>query len=299
MHCSANVGEEGDVALFFGLSGTGKTTLSADANRRLIGDDEHGWSSSGVFNIEGAATRSAFSFPKKRTANFNAIRFGAVLENVVLNQNTKVADYNDNSLTENTRAAYSIDSIDNTVLPSVAGHPTAIVFLTADAFGVLPPISKLTKEQAMYHFLSGYTSKLAGTERGVTSPQATFSTCFGEPFLPLAPTTYAEMLGKKIDEHNVNVYLVNTGWTGGEYGVGERMKLSYTRAMVQAALEGELANTETVTDAIFGLSIPTHVPGVPDEVLQPSKAWNDATAYNQKQLNLPLNSKRTSSVLMM
>ncbi len=171
-------------------------------------------------------------------------------------------------------------------MPSVAGHPTAIVFLTADAFGVLPPISKLTKEQAMYHFLSGYTSKLAGTERGVTSPQATFSTCFGEPFLPLAPTTYAEMLGKKIDEHNVNVYLVNTGWTGGEYGVGERMKLSYTRAMVQAALEGELANTETVTDAIFGLSIPTHVPGVPDEVLQPSKAWNDATAYNQKATEL-------------
>ncbi len=287
MHCSANVGEEGDVALFFGLSGTGKTTLSADANRRLIGDDEHGWSSSGVFNIEGGCYAKCIQLSEEKEPQiFNAIRFGAVLENVVLNQNTKVADYNDNSLTENTRAAYSIDSIDNTVLPSVAGHPTAIVFLTADAFGVLPPISKLTKEQAMYHFLSGYTSKLAGTERGVTSPQATFSTCFGEPFLPLAPTTYAEMLGKKIDEHNVNVYLVNTGWTGGEYGVGERMKLSYTRAMVQAALEGELANTETVTDAIFGLSIPTHVPGVPDEVLQPSKAWNDATAYNQKATEL-------------
>jgi phosphoenolpyruvate carboxykinase (ATP) len=287
MHCSANVGEEGDVALFFGLSGTGKTTLSADANRRLIGDDEHGWSSSGVFNIEGGCYAKCIQLSEEKEPQiFNAIRFGAVLENVVLNQNTKVADYNDNSLTENTRAAYSIDSIDNTVLPSVAGHPTAIVFLTADAFGVLPPISKLTKEQAMYHFLSGYTSKLAGTERGVTSPQATFSTCFGEPFLPLAPTTYAEMLGKKIDEHNVSVYLVNTGWTGGEYGVGERMKLSYTRAMVQAALEGELANTETVTDAIFGLSIPTHVPGVPDEVLQPSKAWNDATAYNQKATEL-------------
>lgn len=283
MHCSANVGKEGDVALFFGLSGTGKTTLSADATRRLIGDDEHGWSSTGVFNIEGGCYAKCIQLSKEKEPQiFNAIRFGTVLENVVINSNTRIADYNDNSLTENTRAAYPIQAIDNTILPSVAGHPTAIVFLTADAFGVLPPISKLTKEQAMYHFLSGYTSKLAGTERGITAPQATFSTCFGEPFLPLPPTAYAKMLGKKIDEHNVNVYLVNTGWTGGEYGVGERMKLVYTRAMVQAALEGELISVDTVQDPIFGLEIPSHVPGVPDEVLQPVKAWKNANLYEEK-----------------
>lgn len=283
MHCSANVGKEGDVALFFGLSGTGKTTLSADATRRLIGDDEHGWSSTGVFNIEGGCYAKCIQLSKEKEPQiFNAIRFGTVLENVVINSNTRIADYNDNSLTENTRAAYPIQAIDNTILPSVAGHPTAIVFLTADAFGVLPPISKLTKEQAMYHFLSGYTSKLAGTERGITAPQATFSTCFGEPFLPLPPTAYAKMLGKKIDEHNVNVYLVNTGWTGGEYGVGERMKLVYTRAMVQAALEGELISVDTVQDPIFGLEIPAHVPGVPDEVLQPVKAWKNANLYEEK-----------------
>ncbi|WP_110114196.1 phosphoenolpyruvate carboxykinase (ATP) [Bacillus sp. CGMCC 1.16541] len=287
MHCSANVGNEGDVALFFGLSGTGKTTLSADANRRLIGDDEHGWSSSGVFNVEGGCYAKCINLSEEKEPQiFNAIRFGAVLENVTIDYDTRLADYDDNSLTENTRAAYPIQAIDNIVDPSVAGHPTAIVFLTADAFGVLPPISKLTKEQAMYHFLSGYTSKLAGTERGVTSPQATFSTCFGSPFLPLPATTYAEMLGKKIDEHNVNVYLVNTGWTGGEYGVGERMKLRYTRAMVRAALEGELSNAETVKDGIFGLEIPIHVPGVPDEVLQPAKAWTDASQYEEKAKEL-------------
>ncbi|AZU63677.1 phosphoenolpyruvate carboxykinase (ATP) [Neobacillus mesonae] len=287
MHCSANVGQEGDVALFFGLSGTGKTTLSADPNRKLIGDDEHGWSSNGVFNIEGGCYAKCINLSEEKEPQiFNAIRFGTVLENVMLNQESRVADYDDNTLTENTRAAYAIENIDNIVEPSVAGHPHTIVFLTADAFGVLPPIAKLTKEQAMYHFLSGYTSKLAGTERGVTSPEATFSTCFGAPFLPLPATRYAEMLGEKILEHNVNVFLVNTGWTGGEYGVGNRMKLSYTRAMVQAALEGELNTVETVKDEIFGLNIPLHIAGVPDEVLQPSKTWQDPQAFDKKAKEL-------------
>jgi phosphoenolpyruvate carboxykinase (ATP) len=287
MHCSANVGIEGDVALFFGLSGTGKTTLSADSNRRLIGDDEHGWSSNGVFNIEGGCYAKCINLSREKEPQiFDAIRFGTVLENVTLNQESRIPDYDDGTLTENTRAAYPIDAIDNIVQPSVASHPNTIVFLTADAFGVLPPISKLTKEQAMYHFLSGYTSKLAGTERGITSPQATFSTCFGAPFLPLPATRYAEMLGEKILEHNANVFLVNTGWTGGEYGVGNRMKLSYTRAMVQAALEGELNQVETVTDEIFGLNIPLHIAGVPDEVLQPMKTWSDSKAYEKKAKEL-------------
>ncbi|KUP05432.1 phosphoenolpyruvate carboxykinase [Bacillus coahuilensis p1.1.43] len=287
MHCSANVGFEGDVALFFGLSGTGKTTLSADPNRRLIGDDEHGWSSTGVFNIEGGCYAKCIGLSREKEPQiYDAIRFGSVLENVMVDEDTRLPIYEDNTLTENTRAAYSIDAIDNIVMPSIAGHPTTIIFLTADAFGVLPPISKLSKEQAMYHFLSGYTSKLAGTERGVTSPEATFSTCFGSPFLPLPAQVYAEMLGQKIDEHEVQVYLVNTGWTGGEYGVGNRMKLKYTRSMVQAALEGELTNVETIQDDIFGLSIPLHVPGVPDEVLQPVKTWNDSSAYEQKAKEL-------------
>ncbi|MGM9929908.1 MAG: phosphoenolpyruvate carboxykinase (ATP) [Bacillus sp. (in: firmicutes)] len=287
MHCSANVGKEGDVALFFGLSGTGKTTLSADPNRKLIGDDEHGWSSNGVFNIEGGCYAKCIDLTREKEPQiFDAIRFGAVLENVVLDEQTRVANYEDKTLTENTRAAYPMEAIDNIVLPSVAGQPNTIIFLTADAFGVLPPISKLTKEQAMYHFLSGYTSKLAGTERGVTSPETTFSTCFGSPFLPLPATVYAEMLGEKIDEHNANVFLVNTGWTGGEYGVGSRMKLAYTRAMVQAALEGDLNQVETTKDAIFGLEIPQHVPGVPDEVLQPNKTWADQSAYEVKAKEL-------------
>lgn len=287
MHCSANVGEEGDVALFFGLSGTGKTTLSADPNRKLIGDDEHGWSDNGVFNIEGGCYAKCVNLSREKEPQiFDAITFGSVLENVVIDKNTRIADYNDVSLTENTRAAYPINAIDNIVLPSVAGHPNTIVFLTADAFGVLPPISKLSKEQAMYHFLSGYTSKLAGTERGVTSPQATFSTCFGSPFLPLNASRYAEMLGEKIDKHNAQVFLVNTGWTGGEYGVGKRMNLAYTRAMVQAALHGELNNAETMKDDIFGLEIPLHVPGVPDEVLTPEKTWADKEAYKAKALEL-------------
>lgn len=287
MHCSANVGYEGDVALFFGLSGTGKTTLSADPNRRLIGDDEHGWSANGVFNIEGGCYAKTIGLTREKEPQiFDAIRFGSVLENVVLDSKTREPDYDDNTLTENTRAAYPLQAIDNIVDPSVAGHPNTIIFLTADAFGVLPPISKLSKEQAMYHFLSGYTSKLAGTERGITSPQATFSTCFGSPFLPLHATVYAEMLGKKIDEQNVQVFLVNTGWTGGEYGTGERMKLSYTRAMIQAALEGELAHTPTYKTKVFGLEIPLHVPGVPDDVLIPRKAWADEKAFMQKAQEL-------------
>ncbi|MBM7692970.1 phosphoenolpyruvate carboxykinase (ATP) [Peribacillus deserti] len=287
MHCSANVGKEGDVALFFGLSGTGKTTLSADTNRKLIGDDEHGWSSSGIFNIEGGCYAKCINLTREKEPQiFDAIRFGSVLENVMVDSDTRIADYDDNMLTENTRAAYPIQAIDNIVTPSIAGHPNTIIFLTADAFGVLPPISRLTKEQAMYHFLSGYTSKLAGTERGITSPQATFSTCFGSPFLPLPAQRYAEMLGQKIDEHNAKVFLVNTGWTGGEYGVGSRMKLAYTRAMVQAALEGELNHVETIKDDIFGLEVPAHVPGVPDEVLQPSQTWSDQKAYEEKARDL-------------
>jgi phosphoenolpyruvate carboxykinase (ATP) len=292
MHCSANVGMEGDVALFFGLSGTGKTTLSADPERKLIGDDEHGWSDYGVFNIEGGCYAKTVNLSaEKEPQIFSAIKFGTVLENVVVNPENRTSDYDDTSLTENTRAAYPIQAIDNIVEPSVAGHPQAIIFLTADAFGVLPPISKLTKEQAMYHFLSGFTSKLAGTERGITSPQVTFSTCFGSPFLPLPAVTYAKMLGEKIEKHGVNVFLVNTGWTGGEYGVGKRMKLSHTRSMIHAALEGELNNVETVTDEFFGLSIPQHVPGVPDEVLIPSTTWVNKEAYDAKALELVENFK--------
>lgn len=282
MHCSANVGPEGDVALFFGLSGTGKTTLSADPYRKLIGDDEHGWSPNGVFNIEGGCYAKGINLSQEKEPQiYNAIRFGSVLENVIVNDQTGEPDYDDGSITENTRAAYPLENIDNILIPSVASHPNTIIFLTADASGTLPPISKLSKEQAMYHFLSGYTSKLAGTERGVTEPEATFSTCFGEPFLPLAPSTYAEMLGEKIKLHQSNVFLVNTGWTGGSYGIGNRIKLSYTRAMVHAALEGELNSVETFTDDIFGLSIPLLVPGVPDEVLIPRNTWEDKEAYDK------------------
>ncbi|WP_174614102.1 phosphoenolpyruvate carboxykinase (ATP) [Virgibacillus ihumii] len=289
MHCSANVGQEGDVALFFGLSGTGKTTLSADPYRRLIGDDEHGWSTNGVFNIEGGCYAKCINLSQEKEPQiYDAIRFGSVLENVILDEESRQPDYDDTSLTENTRAAYTLKNIDNIVSPSVAGHPNTIIFLTADASGTLPPISRLTKEQAMYHFLSGYTSKLAGTERGVTEPQATFSACFGSPFLPLEPATYAEMLGEKIDLYNTSVFLVNTGWTGGSYGVGKRMKLSYTRAMVHSALEGELNSAETTSDEIFGLEIPMHVPGVPDEVLIPKQTWDDKEAYDKEAQSLAM-----------
>jgi len=287
MHCSANVGDDGDVALFFGLSGTGKTTLSADGNRKLIGDDEHGWSDNGVFNIEGGCYAKCVGLSEEKEPEiFNAIRFGSVLENVVLDPITRIPDYNDTSLTENTRAAYPIDAIDNIVVPSIAGHPKTIVFLTADASGVFPPISKLTKEQAMYHFLSGYTSKLAGTERGITAPEATFSTCFGSPFLPLHATVYAEMLGNKIDEHDAQVYLVNTGWTGGVYGVGSRMNLKYTRTMVRAAINGELNNVETEVNAVFGLHMPKEISGVPSEVLNPRKTWANGEEYDKKAKEL-------------
>lgn len=289
MHCSANVGTEGDVALFFGLSGTGKTTLSADPNRFLIGDDEHGWSNTGIFNIEGGCYAKCIHLSEEKEPQiYQAIRYGSVLENVVIDPESREPDYDDSRYTENTRAAYPIEAIPNSIVPSVAGHPNTIVFLTADAYGVLPPISKLTKEQAMYHFLSGYTSKLAGTERGVTEPEATFSTCFGAPFLPLPAKVYAEMLGNKIAEHDVNVFLVNTGWSGGPYGIGKRIDLQYTRAMVQAALQGELRSVETVVDPIFGLHIPLHCPGVPDEVLQPRDTWEDKAAYDKAAKELAI-----------
>ncbi|WP_018133174.1 phosphoenolpyruvate carboxykinase (ATP) [Effusibacillus pohliae] len=287
MHCSANVGKKGDVALFFGLSGTGKTTLSADPNRRLIGDDEHGWSKRGIFNFEGGCYAKCIGLSEEKEPQiWNAIRFGSVLENVVLDPKTRVADYDDGTLTENTRAAYPIDYIPGAVIPGVAGHPQVILFLTADAFGVLPPISKLTKEQAMYHFLSGYTSKLAGTERGVTEPEATFSTCFGAPFLPLRPSVYAEMLGEKIDSHNVRVYLVNTGWSGGPYGVGKRMNLAYTRAMVTAAITGSIEQATFAADPIFGVLVPDRVEGVPGELLNPRNTWADKDAYDAKAREL-------------
>nr|WP_241154446.1 phosphoenolpyruvate carboxykinase (ATP) [Staphylospora marina] len=286
MHCSANVGKDGDVALFFGLSGTGKTTLSADPERFLIGDDEHGWSDSGVFNFEGGCYAKCIGLSREKEPQiWEAVRFGTVLENVVLDEH-RVPDFHDGSLTENTRAAYPVDYIPGAVIPGIAGHPNVILFLTADAFGVLPPISRLTPEQAMYHFLSGYTSKLAGTERGVTEPEATFSACFGAPFLPRPARVYAEMLGEKIAKHNVDVYLVNTGWTGGPYGVGKRMNLAYTRAMVSAAISGELKQVEYVKDDFFGLSIPTGCPGVPAELLNPRNTWEDKNAYDEKAKEL-------------
>ena len=288
MHCSANVGPDGDSALFFGLSGTGKTTLSADPNRGLIGDDEHGWSDNGIFNVEGGCYAKCINLSHENEPQiWEAIKFGSLVENVIMDPETREFDFADSSLTENTRVGYPVDYIPNCVIPGVAGHPKTVVFLTADAFGVIPPISKLDKNQAMYHFVSGYTSKLAGTERGIVEPQTTFSTCFGAPFLPLDPSVYAEMLGKKIEEHDSNVYLVNTGWAGGKYGVGSRMKLKYTRAMVTAALNGELEKAEFVTDPYFGVQVPTSCPGVPDEQMIPAKQWGDDTAgYEAKAKEL-------------
>ncbi|HKW77432.1 MAG TPA: phosphoenolpyruvate carboxykinase (ATP) [Terriglobales bacterium] len=287
MHCSANVGKKGETAIFFGLSGTGKTTLSADPERLLIGDDEHGWGPHGVFNIEGGCYAKCIGLSKEMEPQiWNAIRFGSVLENVTLDPDTRVPDYTDTSRTENTRCAYPVDYIEGAVIPSVGGHPRNIMFLTADAFGVLPPISRLNPEQAMYHFLSGYTAKVAGTEAGVKEPQPNFSTCFASPFLPLRPKVYAELLGRRMREHSAQCWLVNTGWFGGPYGVGSRMKLAYTRAMVNAAIESKLNDAPFETDPAFGLSTPTSVPGVPPEFLRARDAWSDKAAYDKAAADL-------------
>lgn len=281
MHCSANMGEDGKTALFFGLSGTGKTTLSADPKRYLIGDDEHGWSEEGIFNIEGGCYAKCIDLdPKKEKEIYEAIRFGSVLENVIVNEKG-IPNYSDRSLTENTRCTYPLEYIENRVDEKKGGHPSTILFLTADAFGVVPPISKLSREGAMYHFMSGYTSKLAGTERGIVNPETTFSALFGEPFMPRKIEEYAQLLGKMIDEHDTDVYLINTGWSGGVYGVGERTPLKYTRLMVDAALNGDLEKVEFVHDEIFNLEVPVAVPGVPEELLHPRKLWKDEAEYEK------------------
>ena len=288
MHCSANAGPGGDVALFFGLSGTGKTTLSADPGRSLIGDDEHGWGHEGVFNFEGGCYAKSIALSRETEPEiYQATQmFGTILENVVIDEDTRVIDFDDDSITENGRVSYPIHYIDNAITSGRGGHPDNVVFLTADAFGVLPPIARLTPEQAMYHFLSGYTAKVAGTERGVTEPVATFSACFGAPFLPRPAGVYAEMLGERLRQHGAKVWLVNTGWSGGGYGVGSRMNLSHTRAMVDAAVTGQLTETEFVRDPVFGLDVPVAVPGVPSEVLQPRGAWADAASYDAAALRL-------------
>ncbi len=288
MHCSANIGEQGDTALFFGLSGTGKTTLSADPDRHLIGDDQHGWSDHGVFNFEGGCYAKVIRLsPEAEPEIFQTTRtFGTVLENVIMDPVTREIDLDDASITENTRGSYPLTQIPNHVPSGMGGHPANIVFLTADAFGVMPPISKLTPEQAMYHFLSGYTAKLAGTEKGVAEPQATFSTCFGAPFLALHPTVYAHMLGEKIERHNAQCWLLNTGWTGGSYGVGQRMQIAYTRKMINAALSGRLHDVVFEPDPVFGVLVPTTCPGVPSEVLQPRNTWEDKAAYDQQARKL-------------
>jgi len=288
MHCSANVGEHGDVALFFGLSGTGKTTLSTDAERRLIGDDEHGWSEEGVFNIEGGCYAKCIRLNRTNEPEiYNAIRFGTVLENVVIDPETRVPDFADASLTENTRAAYPIEYIPNHVFSGRAGHPKHIIFLTADAFGVLPPISRLTPEEAMYHFLSGYTAKVAGTERGLGSePEAVFSTCFAAPFLALPPRFYADLLGAKLRVYKASAWLLNTGWTGGPPGRGRRISLPHTRALVDAILEAGLLDVPFDTDPIFGLETPRSCPGVPRELLNPRLAWHDEAAYEAQARDL-------------
>ncbi len=283
MHCSANVGKNNDTAIFFGLSGTGKTTLSADPKRFLIGDDEHGWSDNGVFNFEGGCYAKCIDLTEEKEPDiYHAIKHGAILENITFLDGTRKPDFSSSEITQNTRVSYPIYHIGNALPVSKGDHPTNIFFLTCDAFGVLPPISKLTPGQAMYHFISGYTAKVAGTEAGVEEPQETFSACFGAPFLPLHPTFYAEMLGKKMQEHNVNVWLVNTGWTGGSYGIGTRMKLSYTRSMITAALNGEIDDVEYKEHNIFGLMIPQSCPDVPGEVLNPKYTWADHKAYDRK-----------------
>ncbi len=287
MHCSANVGDDGRSALFFGLSGTGKTTLSADSNRRLIGDDEHGWSSDGIFNFEGGCYAKAIKLSKENEPEiWDAIRFGALAENIVMDPESRRFDFDDAHLTENTRVGYPIHHIPNADLAGKAPHPSTVIFLTADAFGVMPPIAKLTKEQAQYHFISGYTSKLAGTERGITEPQAAFSTCFGAPFMPRESSVYAEMLKNRIEEHQANVYLINTGWQGGPYGVGKRVSIPHTRAMVTAALNGTLENGNFKTHPVFNILVPTACPGVPSELLDPRSTWADKMAYDTQASKL-------------
>lgn len=287
MHCSANVGEKDDVTILFGLSGTGKTTLSADPKRKLIGDDEHCWTDEGTFNIEGGCYAKAIDLSAENEPDiFNAIKFGTVLENVVYDQKSREVDYTDVSITQNTRASYPIHYIDNIQMPCIAGHPENIIFLTCDAFGVLPPVSKLTPEQASYHFISGYTAKVAGTEMGVTEPQATFSACFGAAFMMWHPNKYAELLAAKIKDHKVNAWLINTGWTGGPHGVGSRMKLKYTRAMIDAIHHGDFESVDFVEDTEFGFQIPTSCPNVPSEVLIPKNTWEDKAKYDEVKKGL-------------
>ncbi len=279
MHCSANIGKKGDTSLFFGLSGTGKTSLSADPNRKLIGDDEHGWSDNGTFNFEGGCYAKCINLNQEAEPEiWNAIKPGSVLENVVLDDN--VPNYDDSSLTENTRVAYPLDYIPGAVFPSVGGHPKVIIFLTADALGVLPPVSRLTKEGAMYHFMSGYTSKLSGTERGIKEPKSVFSECFGAPFMPRPASVYAKLLGEKINQHNTVVYLVNTGWSSGPYGIGKRIKIKYSRAMVTAALSGALDIVKYNHDDLFNLDVPIEVDGVPSEILDPKNTWDNKNSYD-------------------
>ncbi|MEA5139499.1 phosphoenolpyruvate carboxykinase (ATP) [Arcicella rigui] len=289
MHCSANIGKDGDTALFFGLSGTGKTTLSADPYRKLIGDDEHGWDDKQVFNFEGGCYAKVINLSQEQEPEiFGAIRYGAILENTRFIEGTTSVDYTNQSVTENTRTAYPINYIPNVAVPSVGNAPKNIFFLTADAFGVLPPISKLSTEQAMYYFVAGYTSKLAGTEMGVKEPQATFSACFGAAFLPLHPLKYADLLGEKIKAGDVKVWLINTGWSGGGYGVGSRMKLSYTRAMIHAALKGDFERINFIKHEVFGLEMPESCPNVPQELLNPKNTWADKEAYDTKAKNLAI-----------
>lgn len=287
MHCSANVGKDNDTALFFGLSGTGKTTLSADPNRKLIGDDEHGWSDNTVFNFEGGCYAKAIDLSEEKEPDiFRAIKPGALLENIVFKAGTNEVDYTDASITENTRVSYPLNHIENHQEPSVGPLPKNIFFLTCDAYGVLPPISKLTPGQAAYHFISGYTAKVAGTEAGITEPKTAFSACFGAPFMPLHPGKYADMLSHKIRETGAKVWLINTGWTGGPYGIGSRMSLKYTRAIITAALNGDLDNVEFVTDSVFGLSTPQSCPNVPSEVLNPKNTWSDKAKYDETAASL-------------
>jgi len=288
MHCSANIGAAGDAALFFGLSGTGKTTLSSDPDRMLIGDDEHGWSDRGVFNFEGGCYAKTIRLSADAEPQIYATtrRFGTVLENVVVDPSTRMLDLDDDRFTENTRAAYPIDFIDNAVPSGQGGHPRNVIMLTADAFGVLPPIARLSADGAMYHFLSGYTAKVAGTEKGVTEPKATFSTCFGAPFLPLPPSRYAKMLGERIAKHQARVWLVNTGWTGGPYGTGRRITIAHTRAMVRAALSGALDSVSFTKDPIFNVDVPATCPDVPADVLKPRSTWSDPAAYDAQAAKL-------------